>query len=508
MSESVNNKRIAKNTMFLYIRMFVVLIVSLYTSRVVLNCLGISDYGVFNVVSGFVSLFGFLSATLSASMQRFYNYELGQGNAEGIQVIYSTGFWIHVIICLATLFVLETFGLWYINHVLNVDGNRLFAANIVFQTAIVSLLTVIMQSPYLGAVMAYEKMGLYSFVSIFHTVFKLLIAFILSYSSGDKLILYAVLLMVINIIDLLIYFCYSKSTMPCMRLSKGIDKSKATELLSFSGWTLLGSFAFMANGQGLNLLLNSFFGTVVNAARGVAFQVSAATTSFTSSITTAFRPQVVESYSRRDRIRVKKLFYVETKICCSLILFLTIPLIFEMDDILKIWLGEAVPPQANVFTILVLINTLISTINPIIGQVAFANGNIKRYQIANSLVNIIIIPVAWIVLMFGGNAVSVFVVAIFFSFLNQTVCLIEMNKLFDINIGSYLRNVLLRYLLICVLSFTIQYLIHGFLPFDFWLRLACVVLIDLVIVVLSLFFILFTAEEREYVQSYFLKNTK
>lgn len=502
---TANNKRIAKNTLFLYIRMFVVLIVSLYTSRVVLNCLGVSDYGVFNVVSGFVSMFGFLSATLSASMQRFYSYELGKNQKEGIISVYSTGFWIHIIISFLTLILLETFGLWYINNVLNVEINRLYAANIVFQTAIVSLLSIIMQSPYLGAIMAYEKMGVYSFVSIFDTIFKLLIAFVLPFSSSDKLVLYSILLMVINLVDLFIYLIYSKSKLPGLCNIKGIERNRAKDLLSFSGWNLLGTFAFMINGQGINLLLNSFFGTVVNASRGVAYQVNAATTSFTSSVTTAFRPQVVESYSRGDSQRVKKLFYVETKICFSLILFLIIPLIFEMDGILSLWLGKSVPPQTNVFTILVLINTLVCTINPIIGQVAFANGNIKRYQIANSIVNIMIIPVSWISLRIGGTAVGVFVITIVFSLLNQIVCLREMNRLFKIDIVYYLSKILFRCFLIAIFSFLLFFLIHGLLFTNFWLRLVSVVLLEGVTLTPLLFYFLFNQEERTLVKSYIVK---
>ena len=505
-SVSPNNKRIAKNTLFLYIRMFVVLIVSLYTSRVVLNCLGISDYGIFSVVSGFVSLFGFLSATLSASMQRFYNYELGQNQSNGIQNIYSTGFWIHAIVCVITLLLLETFGIWYINCVLNVDNNRLFAANVVFQTAVVSLITIIMQSPYLGAVMAYEKMGVYSFVSIFDTIFKLIIAILLQYSTNDKLILYSILLMTISVVDLLIYIFYSKLKLQGLHLSKKIDKTIVNKLLSFSGWNLLGTFAFMINGQGLNLLLNSFFGTVVNAARGVAFQVNAATTSFTSSITTAFRPQVVESYARGDASRVKKLFYTETKICFSLVLFLIIPLILEIDNILKLWLGEAVPPQTNIFTTLVLINTLICTINPIIGQVAFANGKIKRYQIANSIVNILIIPVAWLFLELGASAVSVFIITIVFSIINQTVCIIEMNRLFDINLNFYLRKVLFRCFLVALCATIPQLLIHIFLMNNFWIRFIFILSLDLILILSLLYFILFTNDERELLKSYIKKS--
>lgn len=482
--------------------MFFVLIVSLYTSRVVLNCLGVSDYGVFNVVSGFVSLFGFLNATLSASMQRFYNVEIGLASENGVQNIYTTGFWIHAAICIIVLLLLESFGLWYINNILNIDNSRLHAANIVFQTAVISLITVIMQSPYIGAVMAYEKMGVYSLVSIYDTFVKLAIVTMLQFSGADKLILYSTLLLIISISDLIIYVLYSKLKLKGIQLTKKIDVLKIKEMLSFSGWNLLGTFAFMINNQGLNLLLNSFFGTVVNAARGVAFQVNAATTGFTSSIPTAFRPQIVEAYVREEVIRVRELFYTETKICISLVLFLITPLILEMDSVLSVWLGKAIPPFTNIFTILVLFNTLICTINPIVGQVAFANGRIKRYQISNSLVNILIIPTSWIILELGADAISVFVITIIFSFLNQTVCLVEMNRLFKINLSFYLRKVILRCFIMSSSVFALQFMIHDYLMENFLIRLCIIIIVDFILISAFLYFYLFNDKEKGFIRMY------
>lgn len=497
MSDSLSsNKRIAKNTMFLYIRMFFVLLVSLYTSRVILNTLGVEDFGVYNVVSGFVSLFGFLNATLSQSMQRFYNFYLGNDGDVGVKMIYSTGLIIHAIICVFLLLTLETFGLWYINNVLVVPDERLFAANIVFQTTVFSMLLIVLQIPFVGAVLAYEKMNFYSFVSILEVVLKLVIVLVLPYFPYDKLIGYSIFLLSISIGNTLLYVLYSKNTIHSLAFKLSIDRVLLKNMLNFSGWNLLGTFAFMINGQGLNMLLNAFFGPVVNAARGVSFQVSSAVSSFSGSITTAFRPQVVDSYARGNDVRVKKLFYIENKVCFNLILLLTVPILMEIDQILRLWLGDAVPEQTSLFTILVLLNTLICATNPIVGQVAFATGNIKRYQIANSLVNILVIPVAYFLLTLGMSATSVFIVTIVFSVFNQIVCLVELNRLFRIDITKYVQEVILPCLIVVVLSFLPQIVIHYFLPETF-LRFVISGLTEILVSIPMFYVFVLNKEERK-----------
>lgn len=488
--------------MFLYIRMAFVLLVTLYTSRVVLNTLGVEDYGVYNIVSGFVGMFGFLNTTLASSMQRFYNYEIGKSGAEGLRRVYSAGFWIHVIISALLLVVLETFGLWYINHVMVVPDGRLAAANMVFQAAVVTMLLVVMQIPYLGAVMAYEKMNVYACISIMDVVLKLAIVLMLPAIPYDKLMTYSVLLVCISVTNTAIYVFYAKSHFHGLKLMRKTGGAAFREILSFSGWNLLGTFAFMVNGQGLNLLLNSFFGTVVNAARGVAFQVSYAVTSFTNSVTAAFRPQLVDSYARDERQRVKKLFYLESKTCFSLVLVLIVPIILEVDLLLRLWLGDtSVPDQTGVFTMLVLVNTLICTVNPIIGQVAFADGRIKRYQTANSIVNILVIPTAFLLLKTGCNAVSVFIVSIAFSIVNQMVCLIEMNRLFCIDIHRYASQVILPCFSLVVIVLFPQWLLTVLMP-DSIIRLLLVLLVDIVVFIPMFYWIILNKDEKTLFQQY------
>lgn len=495
---SANNQRIAKNTMFLYIRMFFVLIVSLYTSRIILNCLGVSDFGIYNVVSGFVSLFGFLNATLASCMQRFYNFELAKNGVDGIKNVYSTGLWIHVIISIFLLFLLESAGVWYINSVMNLPDDRLFAANCIFQAASFSMITVILQIPYLGAILAYEKMDVYSFVSIIEVVMKLGIVLMLPYLPYDRLIAYSYLLLLVSTISLISYAVYAKFRLQGIKLEYKINHELFKRILSFSGWNLIGTFAFMTSIQGQNLILNSFFGTVVNAARGISYQVSEGVTTFTSNITTSFRPQIVDAYAKQIKGRVLSLFYTETKICYTLILLLIIPLIAEIDYVLSLWLGSAIPSQTNIFTILVLVNVLISTMNPIIGQVTFATGKIKRYQIANSMVNILVLPASWLVLDFGYSAVSVFIVTIIFSIINQIVCITELNRVFNIAIKHYILSVVMPCFISAILLMLPQHLLHMYIETSF-IRLIIAITTNTILVLLLSYCVVLNSLERKQV---------
>lgn len=455
-----NNKSITRNTAFLYIRMFFVLIVSLYTSRVVLNTLGVSDFGIYTVVGGFVSLFGFLNATLSSSMSRFYNYEGGQRGEEGVREVYTSGFWIHILLTVVILLLLETFGLWYINNVLVVPAERLHATNIIYQYSIFSLALVILEIPYTSAIMSYERMDFYAVVSIIDVVLKLLIVLVLPFISQDKLIVYASLIFVISLIDFLLYFFYAKKKFAAIRRNNNVNRSLFKSFLSFSGWNLLGTFAFMLKGQGVNLLLNFFFGPVVNAARGIAYQVNSAVYGFSSNINMAFRPQIVDSVASQNFDRSTRLMFMESKICFCMIFVIFVPLILEIDYVLGIWLRDIVPAYAGIFTVLVLIDALICSLNAPLTHIAHAVGTIKYYQIANSSVNILLLPASWYLLHLGLSPVSVFLCTIFFSMLNQAICLHELHKLYEYSSKAYFRDVLYPCVLATLIIPIIPILFH------------------------------------------------
>lgn len=490
---SKSDNRIIKNTFFLYIRMFFVLIVSLYTSRVVLNTLGVSDYGVYNVVAGFVTLFAFLNATLTSSMQRFFNYEKGLNGDSGFNEVYSTGFRIHVILAAVILVILETFGIWYVNGVMVLPECRLFAANIVFQVSVLSMVLVIIEIPYLSAIMAQEKMNYYALVSIIDVVLKLAIVLVLPFLPSDKLITYASLVLIITITNFLMYFLYAKKKFQ-LHIEHSIDKDLFKQLMSFSGWNLVGTFAFMLKGQGVNMVLNYFCGTLINAARGVAFQVNSGLVGFSSSIATAYRPQVVESYAKKEYNRFLRLSFSQAKVCYALLYILSVPLIMEIDFVLKIWLGKTIPDSANIFTILVLLDAVICTLITPFTQMVFSTGNIKTYQIVTSIINLLLVPFCWLALKLGYSATSVFVITIVFSVANLIANVFLVKRVFYFSVPQYLTNVIVPCLMLTALLPVIPFLLKTSMESS-WLRLILIILADLVsALVISLFY--FNKEEK------------
>ena len=490
-----DNKRIAKNTVFLYLRMFFVLIVGLYTSRVVLNTLGVADYGTYNVVAGFVSMFGFLNATLSSSMQRFYNYEGTKCGEEGYKKVYATGFIIHIVLGALLFAVLESFGLWYVNSVMVVPEGRLMAVNVIYQVSILSMILVIFQIPYTGAIMAKEHMDFYAYVSILDVVLKLAAIITLPFLPFDKLITYAFLLLAISLFDTVCYVVYAnKKILPRserLRLDKGIFSS----LMAFSSWNLLGTIIFMFKGQGLNMMLNIFFGPVVNAARGIANQVSSAVTSFSSNLMTAYRPQIVNSYADANYDRTKRLMFSESKICFFLLLLLITPVCIEIEYILKLWLGDIVPAQSSTFAILVLVDALICTLNTPCTQVVWAVGKIRLYQILTACINILLLPLCYIVLRLGYDATSVFIMTIFISCMNQLVALYATNKLFSFGLLDYIKEVVIPLLISTVLVVLPQLTISLFMESSLG-RLIVIGLVDAILALPVLYFIVADKSEK------------
>lgn len=418
------------------------LVVSLYTSRVILNTLGVEDFGVYNVVAGFVSMFGFLNATLSASIQRFYNFEIGLGSEDGVRHVYVIGLVIQILLAVLLLIILESFGLWYVNNIMVVPPGREFAVNALYQCCILSMILVVLQIPYVGAVMAYENMAYFAIVSSIDVVLKLGIAISLPFLPYDKLVSYGVLLLAISLIDFSLYFIYSKMKFPAIKLERFFDKKLFKKILSFSGWNLLGTFAHMFKNQGLNLELNYFFGPVVNAARGIAFQVSGALGNFTSSITTSFRPQVVSSFAQGNEIRAKRMMFTESKVSFILVILLAIPLIEDTESVLNLWLGEGYPELAVTFVQLCLVDSIISILNPPISQLVFAHGSIKRFQILSTTVNLLLPLFGLLLLKSGCTPSSVFVATICFTTINQMVCVYSASKLVKFSIKEYMSSLL------------------------------------------------------------------
>ena len=452
MSVVNSNRRIAKNTFFLYIRMILVLLVSLYTTKVVFNALGIIDYGIYNVVAGFVSMFAFLNTSMANAIQRYYNYVIGKNNDHSLNDVYITALQIQAILALIIFISLELLGTWYMYNEMSIPNDRFEVALIIFHLSVISMVFVILQIPYSSAIMAFEHMDFYAYVALFDVFAKLIVAYILSNVDGNRLYVYGILQLLVTIIVFLLYYSYSKYNIKGLNWIFKFKKKLFGDMISFSGWNTFGSFAYMLKGQGVNMVLNSFFGPVVNAARGISYTIMGGIQGFQGNIITAFRPQLVQSYAAKDYDRVQYLFYASSKISFLMLSIISIPIMFEINYILHLWLGSEIPDYTASFTILILINQIVSSLNTPLSQIVHATGKMCNYQITTSAIICMIVPVSWIFLKLGFNPNSVYVVSLVIVVLNQIICCVIVNKLFCYGIVKYIKEVILPCLYFSVLA--------------------------------------------------------
>lgn len=459
-----NNKKIAKNTFFLYGRMILVLFVSLYTTRVVLNVLGVVDYGIYNVVAGFVSMFTFLNTSMTNTIQRYYNFERGKGDVNKQKMVYNTAVQIQAVLAIVTFLLLEFIGVWFINNKMVIPVDRLEASMCIFQFSVISLVILIMQIPHTAAIVSNERMNYYAAVSIVDVVLKLLIVFLLPVIPFDKLIFYGVLSLIISVTDFFMYYIYSSRNFPEVTLCRCFDAILFKSMLSFSGWNVFSSIAYTVQGQGMNVLINSFFGPIVNAARGVAYQIQGAINGFSENIAVAFKPQLVESYASSNYVRTRNLMFSMSKLCYLMLFVLSLPVILERHYILTIWLDGVVPEHTINFVLLVLINMLIGCLNLPVSQTIQAVGVIRNYQLAKCIVIISILPIAYISLMMGGSPEYVFYAMIFTSIIAQPISLVLLHKVFDYSYKDYLRTVIMPCLKLTMLSPIFPLILYFLIP--------------------------------------------
>lgn len=454
MGDSTSNKRIAKNTLFLFVRNVFVLLVSLYTSRVVLRTLGVSDYGVYNVVAGFVSMFAFLNSALSSGIQRFYNYELGVNGEKGFTKVYVCATVFQILLIIILVLLLESLGIWYINNKLVVPEGRLYAANVLFQFSVTSLVLVVLGIPYSAAIMAHEKMDFFALVGIIDVILKLAIVIVLPFLTYDQLVAYGFLTLCISILNFLLYYIYSKKHFKTMSLQRfSVDRTLLKSMLGFSGWHVFGTFAQVARTQGVNVILNLFFGTAVNAARGITYQIQAALMGFIGNITTAARPQLVQSYAQSNIGRTISLMYSVGKICFYALLAMAMPVSLEIDYILSLWLGrDAVPEYTSIFTIIVLLIALVDILNTPLSMVVHATGKMRKYQVVTSGISLLILPTGYVAFMLKAPPMAIFVISLFVSIIVQTVSLLIVRELVSFSLREYFSRVVFPIVIIVPVS--------------------------------------------------------
>lgn len=509
MSDNIsNNKRIAKNTLFLYMRMIIVMGITLYTTRALLTYLGVEDYGVYNVVCGFVSMFGFLNTSMANGTQRFYNYEIGKNGEAGVSKIFSHAVIIQIAMAVVILFVVETFGLWYLNNKMVIPDGRFGAAMWIFQFSMVQLFFVMVTVPYSAAVMAYEKMNFYALVSIIDAVLKLVVVFLLPYAPFDTLVYYGALMTLISVLNFVLNRGYSKRNFKNILFCPQWDKSLFGSMLSFSGWNIFGSVSHMMQNQGVNLILNAFWGTLVNAANGVAHQVNSAVNSLTAGFVTAVRPQMIKSYASGNIGYLKKMYYSVSKLTFFLVMILAVPLIGEIDTILEVWLGRGKYPEMTaLFCQLTMFMTLCNSYATPTSVIIHATGNMKKFQIVVSTVTLMIIPIAYVAAKLGCEAPSIIFFSVMITIAAQIVRLILIKEQVKFPIIDYCKKVFFPTWSVLIIALVVAFTLHSFTPENIlWsvLRMGISVLVSGIFI----FVLGINKSEKELVMSFVKKHKK
>ncbi|MBR1542258.1 MAG: lipopolysaccharide biosynthesis protein [Bacteroidaceae bacterium] len=443
----VDNKRIAKNTFYLYLRMLFVMAIGLYTVRAVLDILGVVDYGIYNVVGGVVTLFSFMKGTLSTSSQRYFSIELAHDNKERLNQLFCLNTNAFLVIGLAVAFFLETVGLWFVNTQMTIPSERLFAANVVYHLSVISFLFHIIVVPYMALVIAHEKMKVFAYIGVFEALGKLLIVFILVQMTYDKLIVYGILMLLLYISVSLSYIVYCKSHFPESKYRWYWNTSEIKELLGFSGWHFMGAFSTTCRSQGINILLNVFFDPAVNAARAIALQVNTHILQLSSNFFTAVKPQIYKSYAQSEMDELYRLIIRSSVICAFLVSLVVFPFLSNTPFILGLWLKQ-VPEYAVVFTQLAMINGLVDSMNGPTIAAALATGKIRKYMTIVSCVILAIVPISYVALKLGAAPTATMVISIIISF----ICLLVRAYLLQSMIGFPVKRYVLLILKILIVS--------------------------------------------------------
>lgn len=500
-----SNKRIAKNSIYMSIRMVIVLLISLYTTRCVLEALGIQDYGIYNVVAGFVTMFSFLNNAMTSATQRFYNFELGRNGERGANIVYNASFVIHLLLAIIIVICTEALGLWYLQTEMVIPHDRLYAAECVFHFSTLSMFFTIISVPYSSAIMAHEKMSFYACIGVIDAVLKLAIAFIVNYCSADRLIIYSILFLSVSIFNFLAFYIYAKTRFHEIHLGTRIERSFFISMLSYSGWSLFGAFAYMMREQGVNLLLNAFFGPVVNAARGIANQVNSALNSFSSNIVLPTRPQVIQSYAVGNLDRTYTLTYSISKLSCLFFYMMALPICLEIHLILGIWLGDNVPQYAVSFVIIMLLTNTFGTLVSPISTIIHATGKMRFYQLLSGLSNILTIPLAYLFLRYDEIPELVFVALFITMVTNHLAGLYSAFRICNFSISHYLRTVIIPIIRVMLLSFPIPVIPIYFME-DSIGRMVLVFIISVFSVVIVSYFGALNINEKQLIKSLISKT--
>lgn len=478
------NKRIARNSIFLSIRMVIVLAINIYTTRAVLSLLGVTDYGVFNVVCGFVTMFAFLNTSMSNGIGRFFNFELGKNGTNGALKVFNTSIFIQLFLAILIIFVSETFGLWYLENKMVIHPERMLAAQWIFHFSVSSFFFIILQAPFTAAVLAHERMDFFAIVNVVDAILKLSIVFVTPLFNADNLIIYGALFALISIIDFALYFIYCRYNFEEIHFKRKFHKDLFMSMLGFSGWNIFGSLSGVMKDQGINIVLNSFFGTVVNAAMGIAAQVNSGLQSFVQNISVPVRPQVIQSYARGDIERTMSLTYSISKFSCLFLYFISLPILVEREFILNIWLRGNVPENSSTFVLIIVVTSFFSNLNQAVSGVVHASGRMRLYQIAGGMTGILTVPIAYIVLYYGGKPVTALFVSLLSMIIAQINALLILKRIVQYSIRHYLQRVIMPLMIVIVTTILFPIGIKLIMESSF-IRLLIVIILSFSVTIIS-----------------------
>ena len=499
MKYEANNTRLAKNTLMLYGRTIFAMVISLYTSRVILSALGVEDFGIYNVVGGLVAMFSIVSGSLTSAISRYLTYELGNGNFERLKAIFSTSINIQVVISVVIVILGESLGLWFLCNMMNIPVDRIDEAIIVLHCSLIAFVVNLISIPYNAAIIAHEKMSAFAYISMLDVCLKLGVVFLLYIFPWDNLVTYSVLLLIESVIIRLIYGWYCGRNFPETKYKFVTDKSLVRELSSFAGWNFFANSAYMFNTQGINILMNIFFGVTVNAARGIALQVENALVKFSADFTTAINPQIIKSYASKNMQQVYLLVNRGAKFSYFLILIVALPVLIETEYILKLWLG-VVPENTAIFIRLAIIGAMIERLGQTGYTACMATGTIKKYTLWITSVGCLVFPLSYIAFKIGAPVEACYLIFITIYVIVDAVRLWIMKGLIDFPIKTFITDVVIKLSYTTIITIILPiFVIVTFEPSI--LRFITSVLVCIISSIIVIYMFGLTSDEKEKVKS-------
>lgn len=501
-----NNKQIARNTLLLYFRTLLIMAITLYTSRVILNALGVEDYGIYNVVGGVVAMFSLLSGSLSNAISRFITFELGRGDIKRLNIIFSTSINIQISLSILIIVLGGVIGGWFLNTRMNIPENRLDAANWVLFCSIIMFSINLISLPYNACIIAHERMKAFAYVSILDAFLRLLVCYLITISPFDKLISYAILLVIVALIIRFVYGIYCNKHFEECHYHFIYDRALLKQMGCFAGWQFLTNSCWMFNTQGINILINLFFGVTLNAARGIANQVDAAIQQFVNNFMTALNPQITKTYASGDFENMFKLICRGAKFSYFLLLLFAIPVLFETKYILTLWLKN-VPDHTIVFLRLTIIGSVVNMLGGTGLTACMATGQIKQYAIWISSVGILVFPLSWIAFKSGLPVESTYVIFIIIYIAVEIVRLKIMKNLLHFPPIIFFNKVIVKIFIVTPLTLIMPFISVYFIPESFE-RLCLTATISLIFSCIIIYTLGLSGDEQKVIKGKICKNPK